>query len=406
MEYPKFIDNSSFYHMDRSRSDLEQLIAISENLKAVHLLTAKHYEDFEQLIAEYLKSGIEIFQMQTGIVSHISEDKVYTVKDVISNLDVINPGDEYELEGTYCREVYATRKTIGFPCIGEIKELKDHPVYVNLKLESYLSAPIFVNNKIYGTLNFTSLVPRKHGFSEHENDLVSIMAQSIGNFILLQEKEEKLKKANLRMQELIGYVAHDLRNPIGGINSLSRMALSKNLSEEKRNSFFELIEEESSRSLELVNTILEQAALGTGKIVLDKSEFNVSEFIDTTLQTLALLIKEKRLTITKHIDDDLEMYADKARISQVFRNLLINAFKYCSIESEVIINCTRSDALVHCSILNTIANDVNSLDSNIYKSIGYGLDIVDDILKLHNTQLVSDQNQQSYHVSFDIDSSK
>ena len=120
--------------------------------------------------------------MQTGIVSHITDDKDYIIKDVISPLDVIHPDDVYPLEGTYCREVYKSHKTLGFPHVGEMHELKEHPVYVNLRLEAYISAPIYVHDTIYGTLNFTSTEPRTYGFSEHEHDLISMMAQSIGNF--------------------------------------------------------------------------------------------------------------------------------------------------------------------------------------------------------------------------------
>ncbi|EDZ63738.1 GAF sensor signal transduction histidine kinase [Sulfurimonas gotlandica GD1] len=406
MQYPKFVSNSNFYHMDNSKSDLQQLVAIAENLKAVHLLTAKHYDSFEQLIADYLKSGIEIFQMQTGIVSHISEDKKYTVKDVVTDLEVIHPGDEYELEGTYCREVYQTGETIGFPRVADIKELKDHPVYVNLKLEAYLSAPIFVNDELYGTLNFTSLIPREHGFSEHENDLISMMAASIGNFILLQEKEEKLKKKNIRISELIGYVSHDLRNPLGSINGLSKIALSRELSQEKIKSFFESIENTSARGLELVNTILNQAALSSGKITLEKSNFNLLNFINDILDAFSLLIKERKLNIVLEIDSDLIVYSDKARISQVFHNLLINAFKYSASDSEIKVNCYKEDSHIRCYISNIKSSDgVDSLDDGIYKSIGYGLHIVEDILQLHGTELKISQDEKNYSVSFDLEPS-
>ncbi|WP_373001031.1 histidine kinase dimerization/phospho-acceptor domain-containing protein [Sulfurimonas sp.] len=404
MQYPKFVNNSKFYHMDSSKSDLEQLIAIAENLKAVHLLTAKHYDSFEKLIADYLKSGIEIFQMQTGIVSHISEDKKYTIKDVVTDLEVIHPGDEYELEGTYCREVYQTGETIGFPRVADIKELKDHPVYVNLKLEAYLSAPIFVNDELYGTLNFTSLIPREYGFSEHENDLISMMAVSIGNFILLQENEEKLKKKNLRINELIGYVAHDLRNPLGSINGLSKLALSRELSTEKSRSFFQSIEEASSKSLELVNTVLNQVALGSGKITIQKSSFNLLDFVNNILDSFSLLIQEKKLNVIVDIDKDLIVYSDKARISQVFDNLLINAFKYSASESDIEVNCNKKESRISCYIANVKGNnDVDTMDVNIYKSIGFGLNIVEDILQLHDTELIIEQDEQKYSAYFDLE---
>jgi len=402
MIYPKFVDNNTFYHLDKSHGSLEQLVGLAENIKRVHHLTAKHYDSFETLITDYLQSGIKIFQMQTGIVSHITKEKKYYVKDVVTDLDVINKGDEYELEGTYCREVYQSQETLGFPCIAQISELKDHPVYVNLKLEAYLSAPIFVNDKLYGTLNFTSLIPREHGFSEHEHDLISMMASAIGNFILLQEKEEHLKKLNFRMKELVGHVSHDLRGPLGSIHGLSETILSHQWDTEKIKMVVDAIHEESGKSLELVNVILDQSALGTGKIEIQKSHFNAREFLNKVLKTYAILIDEKELAVQVNISDDLELYADKPRIQQVINNLLINAFKYSKKGSQVNIDFSKHENHINCAISNKKGLYEPSLNGSIYKSVGYGLDIVDDILHLHESSIEVEEDENSYSVFFKL----
>jgi len=402
MKYPDFINNSTFYHLDKSQEPLMQTLALAENIKRVHLLTAKHYDNFETLITDYLHSGIEIFQMQTGIVSHITDGQKYIVKDVVTDLEVIQPGDEYELEGTYCREVYLSQKTLGFPCVANIKELKDHPVYVNLKLEAYLSAPIFVNDELYGTLNFTSVTPREYGFSEHEHDLISMMASSIGNFILLQEKEEKLKKLNFRMKELVGHVSHDLRGPIGSIHGLSEIALSHTIDKEKVQEIFSSIYDESTKSLELVNVILDQAALGTGKISLNKTHFEVLPFLQQSLKNFSHLVDEKELHVQSIVDTDLQLYADKARLLQVFSNLLVNAFKYAKKGSEVELKLTKDEERIHCSISNFKGDVQPELKKSVYKSVGYGLDIVADVLKLHESKMKVDEDETRYCVSFDL----
>jgi len=402
MRYPDFINNNAFYNLDKSQDKLAQLVALAENIKRVHLLTAKHYDSFETLITDYLRSGIEIFQMQTGIVSHIIDGNTYIVKDVVTNLDVIHAGDEYELEGTYCREVYHSQKTLGFPRVADIKELKDHPVYVNLKLEAYLSAPIFVNDKLYGTLNFTSTVSREYGFSEHEHDLISMMATSIGNFILLQEKGEKLKKLNFRMKELVGHVSHDLRGPIGSINGLSKIALAQKIDADKTQEILAAIHEESTKSLELVNVILGQAALGTGKVSLSKSRFEVLPFLEKSLKSFSLLMEEKALSIKTSVDMDVYLYADEARLTQVLNNLLVNAFKYAQQKSEIEIKFLKTGGSIHCSISNVKGSAPIHLQNSIYKSVGYGLDIVEDILQLHETELVVKEDESMYCVSFDL----
>ena len=95
MKYPEFVESKIFYSLDKSKSEIEQLTAISEDLKKIHLLTCKSFDSFEELISNYLKAGIDIFQMETGIVSEIVNDQDYIIRscDVIKGkLERHKPG--------------------------------------------------------------------------------------------------------------------------------------------------------------------------------------------------------------------------------------------------------------------------------------------------------------------------
>jgi len=223
MQYPEFVDNTTYVNMDISISESEQLWTMLSNLTRVHLLTAIKFESFDELIHEFLVSGIEVFGLETGIVSQITADHIYHVCDVVSPLEMLSKGQEFELDETYCREVIKSQKVLGFPEVGKLHYMNCHPVYQNLKLEAYLAAPIVVGDELFGTLNFTSRYRRERGFSRHEHDLILLMANSIGSFILLRQKEERLLALNEKMKRFVGYVAHDLRNPLGTIIGLAQL---------------------------------------------------------------------------------------------------------------------------------------------------------------------------------------
>lgn len=367
-----------------------QLIGMTENLKKIQKLSTQHYDSFDDLIASYLSAGIEIFQMETGIVSHITEDKHYIVKDVITPLDVIGPGAIFELQDTYCREVYKTKRVIGLPHVGKIKEMQGHPVYQNLKLEAYISAPIFVNHQLYGTFNFTSVTPRAYGFSEHEMDLISLMANAIGNFILLQEKEQSLIQVNERLKELVGHVSHDLRNPLGMISNLA-MLLNKrtDMLEERRDEFLGYIKTNADRCLELVNTILDIAALGSGKITLVKTTFNLVNIIEESIRSFELLALERSILFDIHISEGLNLNADEARLLQAFNNLIGNAAKYASEQSTIHLNAEKVGKHIIIEIRNDIDEQRMSPEPTKYssKSIGFGLEITKEVLACHQADL-------------------
>jgi signal transduction histidine kinase len=143
--------------------------------------------------------------------------------------------------------------------------------------------------------------------------------------------------------------------------------------------------------------------LGTGKIRLNKEYFEVSDFIQKALETFSILIEEKELTVKRSIPAGERLFADRSRLLQAVNNLLANAFKYAKKGSEVSISFVTREDHITCTVSN-LKDDLDSTaDKTIYKSIGYGLDIVNDILQLHGTELrLHDEHSDRHTVSFDL----
>ena len=412
MSYPKFIDNSKFYRIDQSISQLDQLIRVSDNIKKIHELTSTIFDNFEEMISSYLTSGIEIFQMETGIVSHIDEEEQYIVKDVLSPMSEIAQGDIYEINNTYCYEVYKSRETLGFPRVGEMDEMKSHPVYLNLKLEAYLSAPIYVKDKLYGTLNFTSRQPREYGFSENEKDMIRLLSSSIGKQILLQEREQALLKLNDRMRRLVGFVSHDLRNPIGRITGLVNMLIEGELGVRDTEDSIKVIKDSSEDCLELINTVLDVAALGNGKISVKKEPLSIYEIVNEAIERHERIAKEKRIYFKINIPKELTVSCDSKRITQVFNNLIINSMKYSLSDSDnkvVFEYLEEKDERLYFSMTNPTVSEEkvqDELEDEIFRSIGYGLEICREILKLHDSDMVIENTNSFFIVKFDLSKSE
>ncbi len=399
-DYPSFVDDVAFYNMHDGANVETQQAAMLNNLKTVFSLTTESYESFDDLVRTYLSAGRKIFGLETGIVSRIKDD-VYTVVDVVSNLDAIQPGDEYPLEGTYCREVCKGRKVLGFPRVGELMFMKDHPVYVNLKLEAYLSSPIEVDGELYGTLNFTSVTPRKNGFSEHERELIVLMSKAIANFIILRDRESKLQKANKKLKQFVGFVAHDLRNPLGAIQTLSKLAAKSNTTAERMASIMEKIQRLSSVTIEFVHSVLEVSALGTGKLEASLHEVKLEEVLAFTLESL----EELANLYESKIDVSFGRYlvlADQHLLSQALVNLLANAVKYSPPQSVVKVTAVEKQSQLVISIENNIfcGEQDSKSDHARYRSVGFGMEIAQEVIKAHGSKLVIDHNDASYKVSF------
>ena len=180
----------------------EALEDFSINLKHLHRINTTDYADFDVLFADCLETGCEILGLETGIISQII-NQTYLIRSVKSHLDALAPGLEFALQNTYCATVAKDKQTINYRHVGEIASLQSHPVYQSLKLESYIGTPIFVNGQVFGTLNFSSTQIRSTDFQPHEQEIIELMAKSIGRFITADQaaKEQRRMEEALRASE-------------------------------------------------------------------------------------------------------------------------------------------------------------------------------------------------------------
>jgi signal transduction histidine kinase len=321
----------------KSNSELEKHLT---DLKQLHYIITDSYHDEDSLFSAYLTKGRSLFGLETGIISHINldeEEKKYTVVSVSSPLEELSVGQEFLLENTYCREVIEQQKTIAYPHIGADDKMNQHPVYVNLKLESYLSAPIYVDGEIYGTINFTDRSIHKHDFSSHQLEIIEIMALTIGRFL-----EAQIQKRNVK--RLISIIAHDVKTPIGNVLSLSDLLLEEDLEGDAKE-YAKLINEVSSNSLEMVSSILEMSSIDDGKAVLRKEEVEIGQVVRESWNLVKNFYSNKDLTF-KFLGDEVHYNLDQTRFKRALMNLFTNAAKFSNKGSEVLVEWNETQEQV------------------------------------------------------------
>ncbi|NEP57319.1 MAG: PAS domain-containing protein [Symploca sp. SIO2G7] len=184
------------------------LANFSSNLKRLHRLSTTNYQDIEYLFADYLQTGCEIFGLPTGVITKIT-DSSYDIRSITSDLQSLIPYLFQDLQDTYCAVAYQKQRTITYNSIGNTNQVKQQQSSLNFKLNSYICTPIFVNGKIYGTLSFSSTKLRNSDFRTDEQEMIELMAQSIGKFIATnqmameqQQAEEAMRESEQRFRQM------------------------------------------------------------------------------------------------------------------------------------------------------------------------------------------------------------
>ncbi|MBE0649070.1 MAG: PAS domain-containing protein [Bacteroidales bacterium] len=297
----------------------------------------------QQLTEDLLCTGIEMFQLSHGILSSIHGDE-YTIKGVVSPITDLRTGMKFKLESTYCDAVVKEKKTIFYSMVGTIDKLKDHPVYKEMKLESYIGTPVFVNDKLYGTLNFSSEEAKKETQFTIEAEFLEIMAQMIGRaiesdiartekdsmLITLQAAKEKAEESEKVKEMFLANTSHELRTPmniiIGMLEVLKRTELNKRQLE-----FVNIIENTSENLLYLLNDLLDISKIESGKLEFETTGFRLRDIISSVVETGTYLAEKKNITFNYACADDsrdLIVRGDPVRLSQVLYNLTSNAIKF------------------------------------------------------------------------------
>ena len=139
-------------------------------LRCFHDIVSNQSLDFENKINKLLVFGLEVFDLELGIISKVDENS-YTVLYAKTPDNSLLPGTVFELQGTYCVHTLTAGSALAFHKASQ-SAIANHPCYINFQLESYIGAPIKIGDKIFGTY-INSLYKLKAGFSV-SNDLYQL----------------------------------------------------------------------------------------------------------------------------------------------------------------------------------------------------------------------------------------
>ena len=201
---------------------------------------------------------------------------------------------------------------------------------------------------------------------------------------------EKLQK------ELIANISHDLRTPLTMITGYGEVM--RDLPDENTPENIQIIIDEASRLSNLVNDLLDLSKLQSGAIQPEKTKFCLTDSINNIFARYAKLKEQDGYNIIFESSENVFVFADELKISQVVYNLVNNAINYSGEDKTVIVKQKIEDKKVIIEVtdhgegippekLEYIWDRYYKVDKEHKRGVigsGLGLSIVKSILDAHN----------------------
>ncbi|MCQ2969226.1 MAG: HAMP domain-containing histidine kinase [Clostridium sp.] len=170
--------------------------------------------------------------------------------------------------------------------------------------------------------------------------------------------EEEVKSQKMKT-DLISNVSHDLKTPLTGIITYIDLLKDKNLSEEKRKQYLDIVDRKSQRLQELIEDLFEMSKASSGSITLNIEEVEIISLMKQTLFELDDKLKEASLVVKSNFPEEkIILKLDSQRTFRAFENIIINATKYAMPNSRLYLDIIDSEDKVEVIIKNMAAEEI------------------------------------------------
>lgn len=206
----------------------------------------------------------------------------------------------------------------------------------------------------------------------------------------LNQKTAKIRLKNTQLEGILSAISHEFKNPVAIIKASSDTLKNDPLmSEEFKNKFIEKIIKNSQKIVNLVDKI--KLSFAEKEIILNINEFNLKDIVKDVKNELLEKYKDRNILIS---GNDTLIKADKILIKQVILNLSENALKYSN--DEIILQINEHSFFVKDKGIGIEEENLNLITKRYFRvsknswdnSLGLGLYIVKQILKIHNFNFI------------------
>lgn len=139
--------------------------------------------------------------------------------------------------------------------------------------------------------------------------------------------KEKAEASDQLKSAFLANMSHEIRTPLNAIVGFSRI-IAESTDAEERKSFYDIVEANNERLLQLINEILDLSKIEAGIVEFTITPVRLHSLCREIFDALKFRCPQGVKLIYEPSDEEITIEGDKNRIFQVISNLIGNAFKF------------------------------------------------------------------------------
>ncbi|RAP23056.1 hypothetical protein DID73_02530 [Candidatus Marinamargulisbacteria bacterium SCGC AG-343-K17] len=249
------------------------------------------------------------------------------------------------------------------------------------------------------------MIPDQNGKEDHYQITVSPLLdstyQKAGMITVIRNITDEKQVRSLK-DNFLRSVTHELRTPltsiIGFLNILVKEVHGK--LNDKQKEFVDISIVNSTYLKKLINDLLELSIIHSGQLTLSQTSFHLNDVFDAIVKEQLPLIEKKSNVISiDYQSPDMQLYADKNKVVQIFENLILNANKYTE---NGMIECVLNQTAAFTTLIIKDSGqgmteeqkyqlfqafEHQSNEPYLYDGLGLELAIVKELINMHHGQI-------------------
>lgn len=271
-------------------------------------------------------------------------------------------------------------------------------------LSVYLVSHFHARNQVRKSISRTSRM--LHTYMHHDLDSDDVFPPSYAEVATqivqikstMQRHEQAMKTETDRKNDLITYLAHDLKTPLTSvIGYLDLLEEAADMPEEQRKKYIHITLEKALRLEKLINEFFEITRYNLQQIVLEKEPLDLSFMLMQLTDEFYPILTNHGNNIELQVEDNLTVYGDSVKLARVFNNILKNAISYSHPNTPIKVCAGKRENDIFICFINqgkTLPSEkLNAIFEKFYRmdearstntgGAGLGLAIAKEIVTLH-----------------------